>query len=238
MMKSKIAKLLFFINALLHVFCIVNGSTFSFEKSSISFTEIIYLITRLLLMPTLAYYAFTSFYNKSNNYLKFIFISLFFSWLGDVLLTFKTPLLFLLGIAAFLTAHVFYIIVYNKESNFSNYYIVKRKPFIMLPYLLVVAVFLWLCFEKLQLFIFPVAIYSFVLSAMSIMALNRFNNVSNASFMITYIGSLLFMFSDLMIGWNTFYKPLPWASLIIMTTYIAGQFLIIEGLIYNTSKNR
>ncbi|MET0393775.1 MAG: lysoplasmalogenase family protein, partial [Chitinophagaceae bacterium] len=47
---------------------------------------------------------------------KWIVAALFFSWAGDILLLFqeKNSLFFLLGLAAFLLAHIFYIVFFQR----------------------------------------------------------------------------------------------------------------------------
>jgi uncharacterized membrane protein YhhN len=48
------------------------------------------------------------------------------------------------------------------------------------------------------------------------------------------------MLSDSLLAINKFMKPLPLASLAIMTTYILAQYLIVEGFIahHDTTNNQ
>jgi uncharacterized membrane protein YhhN len=46
-----------------------------------------------------------------------------------------------------------------------------------------------------------------------------------------FVGALLFMLSDCLIAINKFMMPIGHAELCIMSTYMAGQFLIVRGLL-------
>ena len=63
------------------------------------------------------------------------------------------------------------------------------------------------------------------------MALNRFGNGHPISFSLVFTGSLLFVFSDTMIAVNRFLTPIPYEGILIMTTYISAQYLIMRGLL-------
>jgi uncharacterized membrane protein YhhN len=229
MKTATFTKLLFHSIALIHLFGITKG----WDNSEDSLYHI-HIATRFLLMPTLALYFFAATSTIKNNLLKLIFVALFFSWLGDILLTYKTELNFLTGILAFLTAHVFYMIYYYKETSFKHFNLLKSKSFLVAPYALVVILFILKTYTKMNWFTIPIGVYGTVLCSMSLMALNRYKNVATISFIMTYIGSIIFVVSDFMIGYNVFVEPITNASFAIMTTYIIGQYLIVEGLIKHT----
>jgi uncharacterized membrane protein YhhN len=221
---------LFFYAAILHVV----GIILNWNESTVIMQAILFA-SKALLMPTLLWHAKISLKDFAKPYHRFIFSALIFSWIGDILLTWKEPVYFLSGLCAFLVAHLFYIATYYSETNFKQFNLLKQKPYLVLPYLVIVGFFLFKTHEKLGMFIIPVGIYSLVLGTMSSFALNRYKNVTENSFWFTYIGSLLFMFSDFVIGWTVFAQPLEHSSLIIMNTYITGQFLIIKGLIHQST---
>src|SRR5688500_5839817 len=78
--------------------------------------QTIQYISKPLLMPLLAIYFITS-VSGIPSYLKtWVIAALFFSWAGDVLLMFeeKDKLFFMLGLSAFLFAHIFYIMLFHK----------------------------------------------------------------------------------------------------------------------------
>lgn len=218
-------KIAFHAIALIHLY----GLTQGWETATGDFF-LAHKITRFALMPALALYfiANTKFFADKN--LKLVYAALFFSWLGDILLTYKTEANFLSGIIAFLTAHIFYITYYFRETGFKHFSLVRSKSFLVTPYILVVILFILKTYDKMGWFAIPIGVYGTVLCSMSLTALNRYKNVALISFITTYIGSVLFVISDLMIGWNVFVAPITNASFAIMTTYIIGQYLIIEGL--------
>lgn len=226
MKATTLTKLLFHTIALVHLY----GLTKGYDNNESSLYNI-HIATRFLLMPTLSLYFFTATQSLKNNMLKFVYAALFFSWLGDILLTYKTETNFLSGILAFLTAHVFYMIYYYKETNFKYLNLLKSKSFLVAPYALVVILFILKTYAKMNWLAIPIGVYGTVLCSMSLMALNRYKNVATISFIMTYIGSIIFVISDFMIGWNVFVEPITHASFAIMTTYIIGQYLIVEGLI-------
>ena len=69
-----------------------------------------------------------------------------------------------------------------------------------------------------------VAIYSGIISAMVITA-------TGTSCWLAAVGAMLFATSDSIIGYNRFVKPVRNADVAVMSTYHAGQLLLILGLI-------
>jgi uncharacterized membrane protein YhhN len=226
MQPATATKIAFHAITLLHLYGITHG-----WETADGDLFLAYKITRFALMPALALYFIANTKLISDNNLKFVYCALFFSWLGDILLTYKTEINFLSGILAFSTAHVFYITYYLKETGFRHFSILKNKTYLTAPYILVVIFFILKTYDKMGWFAIPIGIYGTVLCSMSLMALNRFNNVASISFVTTYTGSILFVISDFMIGWNVFVETITNTSFAIMVTYIIGQYLIIEGLI-------
>lgn len=73
---------------------------------------------------------------------------------------------------------------------------------------------------------FPVLIYLAVILVMGVSACAAGTNHG-----LIIAGAALFIVSDSLIAINKFLTPIPAASLFIMTTYYAGQFLICRGVI-------
>ena len=65
---------------------------------------------------------------------------------------------------------------------------------------------------------------------MAIFALNRRDRVSEASFYPVFVGALLFILSDSLLAFDKFLVPIPHAGVLVMSTYIAAQYLIVEGV--------
>jgi uncharacterized membrane protein YhhN len=70
----------------------------------------------------------------------------------------------------------------------------------------------------------PVVAYMVVISLMVACALGTGDRVAIA-------GAALFMFSDSLIAWNRFVRPLSWAPVAIMVTYHLGQAGLVLSLL-------
>jgi uncharacterized membrane protein YhhN len=55
-------------------------------------------------------------------------------------------------------------------------------------------------------------------------------------FQSVLIGALLFIASDSILAFNKFYQPIPYASLLIMVTYLAAQYGIVWGILHLNQK--
>jgi uncharacterized membrane protein YhhN len=72
---------------------------------------------------------------------------------------------------------------------------------------------------------------------MSAMALNRFRAVNPASFFLVFAGSVLFVISDSLIALDKFLTSIPHDRLLVMSTYISAQFLIMMGILKQFEKH-
>ena len=72
-------------------------------------------ITKPLLMPLLAIYLLLQTISATSSLKAWVFLALFFSWVGDILLLFeeRASNFFLFGLSAFLIAQVFYIVFFH-----------------------------------------------------------------------------------------------------------------------------
>lgn len=189
------------------------------------------LATKPFLMITLLlFYLSTRFGSLS----KFIVGALAFSWIGDVLLMLQVKFedLFLFGLAAFLIAHIYYILGFRK-AKFDK--IGKTNQSFMhtrLVFLIFIGgALIYMLYPYLDEMLVPVISYTVVIIFMAIAALLRRGWTVDKSFIMVYSGALLFIMSDAMIAIDKFMNPIVQARLLIMATYIAAQFLIIKGII-------
>ena len=194
-------------------------------------------ISKVLLMPLLMLY----FYHHSRDVtkFKFIYLALFFCWLGDIFLMLprgenspNAKLFFIAGLVAFLIGHLNYIIHFISEvkSKIKSSYVFK-SPYLVLPFVLYIVVLLRLLFPTLGTMKLPVTIYSIIITMMLLAALNRKNIVNSTSFYFVFVGAILFVFSDSCIAINLFYEPFELARMTIMSTYIVAQLIIIKGVL-------
>jgi len=209
----------------------------------------------LLMILLLAYYA-QSVGGKWNRLHKFLAVSLVFSWLGDVALMFvpgapgdlavmglpKNPNFFLVGLAAFLIAHMLYAIAFGNVSNRMTPAILRRKFWVAAPLLIYMGTLLYYLVpsingnELTRPFLGPVVIYSAAIATMVAFALNRYARVNDKSFALVFGGALLFMFSDSIIAVNKFIYPFASSGIFIMILYLAGQYFIAKGALQQFKK--
>ena len=77
----------------------------------------------------------------------------------------------------------------------------------------------------------PVMAYAIVLLTMGVWAHKRRGATTNSSFRYVSAGVILFVISDSLIAINMFAFDVPGERLLVMSTYMAAQFLIVQGLL-------
>jgi len=197
--------------------------------------KLVEYVSKPMIVVLLIFY-FLSQTNKINSgYKRWILAALFFSCAGDVLLLLQQndSLFFLLGLSAFLSAHIFYIVFFQrvrvKENVPPNLWLL----FIVVIYYAALITFLSPHLGDMKL---PVRIYGIVISIMFMLAMHMLviKNKIAGKWMMT--GALLFVISDSVLAVNKFYNPFEIAGVVIMLTYGLAQLFIVEGVIkYITS---
>jgi uncharacterized membrane protein YhhN len=223
-MATKNLKILFFTIAGLEI---LSEMVFHFSANKIG----IYIF-KPLLMPALMLYFYYSVPKKNLLITRLLMISLFFSFLGDVFLMLPFDG-FILGLGSFLIAHLLYVFVFWKEnSGFSEttwITVLTRLMILLFP----AAILFGEMQKNLGNLILPVSIYILVIESMGLTAWLRREYQSLNAYFLTFLGALLFIFSDSTIAFNKFIQPFDFANVVIMVTYILGQYFIIEGLIHS-----
>lgn len=189
-------------------------------------------ISKPLLMPLLGAWLWA---NVGQSRLRnIILIALFFSWLGDVLLMLqhKEANLFIFGLIAFLLAHLAYIIGFSYTNRPRRKGYLREHPWLLLPFAAYALCLFYPMRQALseQGLTIPVLIYAAVLCGMAAAAANRYLKVNYNSFSYVFVGAILFVLSDSIIGLNKFYHAIPWASFWIMLAYGAAQYFIVWGI--------
>lgn len=176
--------------------------------------------------------------NAKNIDKKVVQLAVFafaFSWLGDILLMFGEQgfIFFILGLVSFLVSQIGYIFLFLRTINLSGKKpFLKKKPYLLIGYIAYGLIVYTLLYDHLdEVLKIAVFIYMVALLGMSSMALNRHGNGHPISFSYIFIGSLLFVLSDTMIAINKFVVAIPDQGILILTTYICAQFLIVRGLL-------
>ena len=167
-----------------------------------------------------------------KKYIMPVCFALIFSFLGDVLLVKDGSLYFMLGIAAFLIAHIFYIILFCRIQPFTknNGVFILISGAVILCYVALLDFLFWPNITQQNLTI-PVVTYSIVLGAMLFTALNVINKkrVSKKIILSLVFGAVLFVLSDSIIAFNKFYLSTPVNGFYVMSSYCLAQFLIANG---------
>jgi uncharacterized membrane protein YhhN len=179
-----------------------------------------------LLMPVLLFLFYTSALFRKGQAFWLVVAALFFSWCGDVLLQAKG--LFIPGLVSFLLAHVAYIF-YFRLINVGQKGYLRKRPVIVLPVIVFVALLLYLLFPNLGDMKVPVVIYSFTIGIMLVMAFNTWSDEHRRSATLFIFGALLFVLSDSLLAIQLFAIKDPVFGPFVMATYLAAQFLIVQG---------
>lgn len=190
-----------------------------------------YFFKPIILLALIGYYLVQT--TETN---KTFLAALFFCWVGDVMLMFSGELYFMLGLAAFLIGHVFYIFSFRQFSwSSGNALLPTQKVRYTFPIILAGTGLLVVLFPKLGALQIPVIVYAIVLMLMAINALLRLGYTNKASFAWVFVGALFFMVSDSVLAFNKFHTQFVGASVTIMLTYIAAQFMIVRGILKHSA---
>jgi len=164
---------------------------------------------------------------------KWLLAALLFSWVGDCFLLFteQGQLYFILGLVAFLIAHIFLIVLFTKQKSDNQSF---RKGLFWLGVAvatLYLVSILSLLLPSLGDLTFPVIIYALTITIMLKTALKGIFDWKQNSKYIVLIGAAFFVTSDSILAINKFHAPLPLASFWIMLTYLMAQFFITDGIV-------
>jgi uncharacterized membrane protein YhhN len=162
---------------------------------------------------------------------RMILIALLFSWFGDIALELDAnkDMMFMTGLAFFLLAQVSYFIAFILTPGPGRpVYMLLMMILPVVAYGLFLVAFLYNDLGEMRL---PVIIYAMVIMAMLAAALTRAGKTGRTSFWLVLAGAALFVLSDSLLAVNKFSYALPAGSVLIMSTYVLGQYLIVTGSI-------
>lgn len=173
---------------------------------------------------------------------KMIQFGLFFSWIGDIALMIdeRYPILFVVGLGAFLIAHIGYALGFVQTIKDSGKTVnVVKSFFISIPFALFTAAFFYYIKDGIptELFV-PVLAYTVVISVMGMTTAIRHNHVDSKSYNWIVIGAVLFILSDCVIAVNKFYYDFNYDAILNMILYLSGQFMITVGAIFYSGEKK
>lgn len=193
-------------------------------------TDLLCTISKPLLMPLLALWLAAETTGTSSSLRTGWLLGLAFSTLGDILLMFSGGMFFLLGLSAFLLAHLAYIWAINTGLRNQRGFVQQRLIWV-LPFVLYLGVFLYWLWDGIPGGMrVPVAVYALVISTMALSVFNLKGYIPAQIFQTMMGGALLFVLSDSLIAVNKFGHAFEGGHLAVIATYIAGQWLLAKGV--------
>lgn len=188
------------------------------------------LFLKPILIPIIGFgvYFYRKFPTKNT-----LLSSLLFSWIGDVILLFTDlgEIYFILGLLSFLTAHIIYCVLFNKQRKVrkkQNRSLFIFGSILIALYLIGMVSFLMPFLGNLEI---PVTIYASIISIMLLFAFNGFLVWEKPGNLLIFLGAFFFVVSDSILAINKFYAPIPKSSFFIMLTYLLAQYLIVIGIL-------
>ncbi|SEB53769.1 Uncharacterized membrane protein YhhN [Tenacibaculum sp. MAR_2009_124] len=181
------------------------------------------LIFKPFLMITLLIVYFSG-VNKPNTW---FIVSYFFSFWGNVFLIYeKSHLIY--GLVTFLIVHLIYIkiiIGFLKKDSIS------RVLVLTIPFSLLFLAVMYFIFNNLGNMMFPVILYGVVIAIFGVVCLLNYLQESKVENLWLLIGSTLFIFSNIFVGFDNFYGSYHFVNILLITLYIIAQYFICKAMI-------
>ncbi len=157
-----------------------------------------------------------------------------FSLLGDIVLLSHTDRMFVLGLVAFLLAHIFYLVGFKNELlNFTAWSTILILFIYVNGLRLLRRIVSAMQAHGRGALSIPVIVYGLVISLMLYAAMTTMYDPAwktSAALLVT-VGAILFWISDLILAWNRFVSPVQHGRVFNMITYHLGQIGLIAGVI-------
>jgi len=171
-------------------------------------------------------------------------LGIFLSMAGDVFLMISyarfSERWFLPGLAAFLLAHVSYIVGLNTPlPNVSPIWSLGLAIVLALGAARILRRIIDGVRQKgLPRLVRPVSLYGMVITLMLLSALLTLNNPAwkTSAGGLVALGAILFYFSDILLAWNKFVNPIKNGRLANMILYHLGQAALVAGVLIQFAK--
>ncbi|MET0976928.1 MAG: lysoplasmalogenase [Leifsonia sp.] len=174
--------------------------------------------SKWLLMPALGFALLWAVRPTRNVAVLTTLAAIGLSWAGDVIVDIPGDLTFVLGLTAFLLAHVVYIVLFVRVLR------LRRTAWWSIVYAVWFVAFLVVLAPYLGALLVPVAVYGLVLGSMAATAAR--------GGALLAVGGALFVASDTVLALARFLPGfgLPLKDSIVMAGYITAQGLIVLGV--------
>ena len=161
-------------------------------------------------------------------------IGILLSLTGDVMLMISLDRLFLAGLAAFLLAHIAYLVGFNIPMPELSAWGLIMAVVIGLGSARITRLIVASLVSKGQMRMrLPIIIYSTVISFMLLAAMMKLVDVdwnSSAAILVS-LGAFLFYLSDIILAWHKFVAPIQNGRIYNIGAYHLGQITLIAGVI-------
>lgn len=177
--------------------------------------------------------------HRDRMVLEFVRGGLIMSLFGDIFLMANGDGIFMIGTGCFFVGHVLYCMAFAigthaRDSSIRNKIIRASVVVGILFGFLINMYFLWDVMPNRILF----PLYGFVLCLMNVFAIQRFEKTASFSYQVVITGALLFSVSDNLLGILKFRGIHSYlGSAIIMSSYFAGQYFLMQGAMLHSSLN-
>lgn len=188
-------------------------------------------IAKALIIPVLILLLLVNLNPLTNRLHGFMIAGLLFSWAGDIILEFSgsNANMFIPGLVCFLLAHIMYLTAFITTPGKNS--IIGNRILLLLPVILYGVVLVLYLYSDLKEMKLPVIMYAIIILFMLAGAINRIDKVKKKSFLLVLSGAILFVISDSAIAINKFSYKFEYSGIVIMSTYIVAQYLIVTGYI-------
>jgi uncharacterized membrane protein YhhN len=196
--------------------------------------DLIEYLTKPFLMPLLAAFYVASALDTSTPINWWFVAGILGGFLGDFFLMLPDKsgknTSFKIGLIAFLLGHIFYIISMITRGwdygGFRMWSLGLGTLFVV--YGIILAPKLLKHTGKMSI---PVGVYIVVIVLMGYSTSVLIGIVNLSAVILLIVGAWLFIISDTLNAWHRFVSPIIYERLWVMSTYIAGQFLIVFGFV-------
>lgn len=161
-----------------------------------------------------------------------VVLALMFSWIGDVLLIRKGTKWFAIGGVAFMVSHLFFIVSYQRETDFGAFSWITAVLLITVFVTASLTVFKYLRPHLPKRLFYPMLAYLIINGLMNCFAWFRSLSIGGTAGIVTAVGAFLFFVSDCSLFFVRFHKESRLKThFLVMLTYSLGELLIVLGLI-------